>query len=160
MPEGEPLARARRVGVPTSEALDAPTLDAALTAVTTPTRPRDDLPLARRRRPPPPAGPEPFALTGLVFGIVAVALGCLWPISAPAALVALACGVVGLNGRSRRSAVAAVTLGAVGLAAGLGVAASSVALIAQKSATPPTTAPPPVWVPPVPKGPVPFLLLD
>ena len=165
MPEEEQLARARRVGVPTPEALNAPTLDSTLIPVTTPTRPRhdedDELPLARRaarprRRPPPPTGPDPFALTGVLFGVVSVVGGACWLLGGPSAIVALVCGVAGLNGRSRPKAIAAVTLGVAGLAAGFGVAVSTMAMVSVKSA--PTTTPvPPVWVPPVPPKPEPFL---
>ena len=122
MPE-ERLARARRVR-PSGTELDLPTLDGDLT----PSRRPDDRP-HRRRMPSQPPGADPLATTGLVFGIVSVVAGCVWPLTFAAGCVALWCGLAAVNGRSRPRAVAAAVLGMVGVIAGVGVAASSVAIL-------------------------------
>ena len=155
MSDGEPLARARRVGPP-GEELNAPTLDGTLTAVTTPPRRRHDPDTPRARRLPPPRGADPLALGGLLFGALAATLACVWPLSGPAGLVAVACGLAGLNGRSRPLAVAAAALGVSASAAALGVAVMSLALATHE---PPAGPPPqkPVWGLPVVKVPPPFL---
>lgn len=146
MPEGKP-ARARRA-VPSRAELDAPTLDGTLT----PLRPGDDAdmpvaPRARRVR-VGPRGADPVATTGLILGALSVAAGCVWPLSGAAGAVAVACGLASLGGRSRPRAVAAAVLGAAGLAAGVGVAASSVALVSQQGAPPgQAVVPPPRVVP-------------
>ncbi len=81
--------------------------------------PAFDAPRRRRRRRP---GGEGFAVTSLVLGILACVVFCCWPVSLTLGGLGAVFGALGLKSRSRRLAVAGLTLSIVGLIFGGGFA--------------------------------------
>jgi hypothetical protein len=79
----------------------------------------DDPPPRRRGR---PRGGEGFAVTSLVLGILACVVFCCWPVSLTLGGLGAVFGALGLKSRSRRLAVAGLTLSVVGLIFGGGFA--------------------------------------
>jgi hypothetical protein len=80
----------------------------------------DDRPRRRRRR-RRPAG-DGFAITSLVLGILACVVFCCWPFSLTLGGLGAVFGALGLKSRSRRMAVAGLTLSLVGVIFGGGFA--------------------------------------
>jgi hypothetical protein len=79
----------------------------------------DYRPRRRRRRPP---GGDGYATASLVLGILACVVFCCWPFSLTLGGLGAVFGALGLKSRSRRVAVAGLTLSLVGLIFGGGFA--------------------------------------
>ncbi len=160
------LPRARRV-VPAAWELDAPTLDASPPVLPAPSRPlasrahdgdtdarrrpcydeydeEDDKYDRPRRRPRPPSGPDALAVVAVSAGGVAALAACLWPIGLTAGVVAVACGAAALRGRSRRLAVAGLTLGVVVVVVVVSSGLGAIVLTALAGASHPAPAAPAV----------------